>query len=254
MPEISRTKYLVTATWDDAPHLSAQEKADLWESVPPHERKARSEGVPSLGAGAVWPVESSRILCDPFEVPEYWPLAFAMDVGWNCTAAVWGAWDRQNDIVYVYGEYKASQAEPATHVDAIKSRGKWIPGVIDPASRGRSQVDGISLLGEYQDMGLDVDPADNRVAGEEGGVHKVFRRMVAGRLKIFNTCVGIQDEMRLYRRNEHGKIVKSNDHLMDCLRYLVVSGMARAITYDHYADQFEEIEEVRRGANATTGH
>jgi hypothetical protein len=29
--------------------------------------------------------------------------------------------------------------------------------------------------------------------------------------------------MRLYRRNEKGEIVKENDHLMDALRYAVMS-------------------------------
>jgi len=230
--------------------LSEQEKADLWESVPPHERKARSEGVPSLGAGAVFPVDPDRLKCEPFEIPIYWPVAYGMDVGWNCTAALWGAWDRQSDIVYIWSEYKAGQSEPATHVDGIKSRGKWIPGVIDPASRGRSQKDGVKLLDEYVNMGLDLDLAENAV---ESGLHTVFRRMVSGRLKIFSTCVGVWDELRLYRRGEDGKVVKSNDHLMDCLKYLIVSGMQRAITIDHYTDQTEQREESR-GANATTGY
>jgi hypothetical protein len=251
MPPISRTKYLVTATWDDAPHLSAQEKADLWESVPPHEREARSKGVPSLGAGAIYPLDHTRIKCEPIEIPSHWPLAYGMDVGWNCTACLWGAWDRQSDTVYIWSEYKAGQAEPATHVDAIKSRGDWIPGVIDPASRGRAQKDGVALLDEYQRMGLDLDLAENAV---ESGIHTIYRRMVSGRLKIFSTCVGVWDELRLYRRGEDGKVVKSNDHLMDCLRYLVVSGMARALTFDHYSDQFEQAEEKRSGANETTGY
>jgi hypothetical protein len=36
--------------------------------------------------------------------------------------------------------------------------------------------------------------------------------------------------MRLYRRDEKGKIVKERDHLMDAKRYLLMSGMMRAIT------------------------
>ena len=34
----------------------------------------------------------------------------------------------------------------------------------------------------------------------------------------------------MYHRTEKGVIVKENDHLMDCTRYLVLSGMKRAIT------------------------
>lgn len=251
MPEITPTKYLVTASWDDVPHLSAQEKEELWNSVPPHEREARAKGIPSLGAGAVYPVMEERIKCDPFEIPDYWPLAYAMDVGWKSTACLWGAWDRSSDTVYIWSEYKQGQAEPATHVDAIKARGAWIGGVIDPASRGRSQKDGVALLDEYQRMGLDLDLADNSV---ESGIHAVYRRMVSGRLKVFSPCVGFWDEYRLYRRDENGKIVKDNDHLMDCLRYLVVSGMGRAVCYDVAMDNRETEFGSTRSGNATTGY
>jgi hypothetical protein len=34
---------------------------------------------------------------------------------------------------------------------------------------------------------------------------------------------------RIYRRDEKGAIVKENDHLMDCCRYLVMNGLDRAI-------------------------
>ena len=250
MPEISTSKYLVRAAWEDVPHLSEEDKRQLYESLRPHEREARSKGVPSLGAGAVWPVLEERIVCDPFKIPEFWPVAYALDVGWNNTAALWGAWDRDSDTIYIWSEYKAGESEPATHVDAIKARGEWIPGVIDPASRGRSQKDGISLLDEYNRMGLKLDLADNAV---ESGVHAVYRRFVSGRLKVFSTCAKFFDEYRLYQRNEKGKIVKTNDHLMDCLRYLVVSGMAIAVDKLMALD-FEEQMEVASGGNATTGY
>ena len=248
MPEITANKYLVTATWDDVPHLSQEEKDSLWESIPPFQRDARAKGIPSLGSGAVWPVVEERIKCEPFEIPEYWPKAYALDVGWNNTAALWGAWDRSSDVVYIWSEYKQGEAEPATHVEAIKSRGDWIPGVIDPAARGRAQRDGVVLLDEYVDMGLDLDIADNSV---ETGVHKVFRRLVSGRLKIFSTCLGFFDEYRLYSRDEKGKIKKVNDNLCDCLRYLVMSGMDRA---KHEVEALDIYERRTGGQNATTGY
>ncbi len=249
MPEITKNKYLVVASWDDAPHLSRDEKDALWESIPPFQRDARAKGIPSLGSGAVWPIVEERIKCEAFEMPDYWPKAYALDVGWNNTAALWGAWDRSSDTVYIWSEYKQGEAEPATHVDAVKSRGSWIPGVIDPAARGRGQRDGIALLDEYVNMGLDLDTADNAV---ESGVHKVYRRMVSGRLKIFDTCRGFFDEYRLYSRDEKGKIKKVNDHLCDCLRYLVVSGMSRAIHEIEAFDQYEQ--RTNSGQNATTGY
>lgn len=251
---VSRTKYVLSLTWDDAPHLSDEDKEKLWATLPPHERDARSKGIPSLGAGAVYPVAEDRITCDPFHIPEYWPVAFAMDVGWNNTAALWGAWDRSADTVYVWSEYKLQQAEPATHVEGIKSRGAWIPGVIDPASRGRSQHDGLRLLDEYSSMGLDIAPADNAV---EAGIQACLRRMMGGRLKIFSTCHMFFQEFRVYQRSDKegskGKIVKKNDHLMDCMRYLIMSGMDRAVDKEIALDRYEQ-RKHGAGANAVTGY
>jgi len=120
---------------------------------------------------------------------------------------------------------RRSQAEPAVHAQAIKAPGLWIPGVIDPASRGRSQIDGQRLLTIYQVLGLQLSPADNAV---ESGLYDVWTRLSSGRLKVFDTLANWLTEFRIYRRDEKGKVVKENDHLMDSTRYLVKSGVAIA--------------------------
>jgi phage terminase large subunit-like protein len=51
-PESESGKFVVQATWDDVPHLSAEAKAELLASIPPYQREARSKGVPQLGSGA----------------------------------------------------------------------------------------------------------------------------------------------------------------------------------------------------------
>lgn len=215
-------KHLVTATWDDVPHLSAAQKRELWEQMPPHQREARAKGVPQLGSGAIYPVAESEITVAPFEIPAHWPRAFAMDVGWNRTAVVWGALDRISDTLYVYDVHYRGLAEPLVHAGAVKARGEWIPGVIDPAARGRSQADGKSLLDIYQGHGLELTPADNAV---EAGIYRVWSRLSTTRLKVFSNCSQWFEEYRLYRRDLEGKVVKERDHLMDATRYLVASGL-----------------------------
>lgn len=226
MPEVTPTRYVVMASWDDAPHLTEQQKKELWDSIPPHQRDARSKGVPQLGSGAIYPIQEDLITVDDFEIPPHWPRAYALDVGWNCTAAIWGAFDRQSDTVYLYSCHKQGKAEPETHAAAVKARGAWIPGVIDPAACGANQRDGTRLIDEYRAMDLILYQADNSV---EAGIFAVFKRMVSGRLKIFRSLSQWFDEFRIYRRDENGKIVKSNDHLMDDTRYLIMSGMSIAI-------------------------
>jgi phage terminase large subunit-like protein len=224
-PEAVQGRFVVIATWDDVPHLSETAKAELLASIPPHLRDARTKGVPQLGSGAIYPVPESDIVVQPFEWPRHWKLVYGLDVGWNRTAAVWCAYDSQQDIAYLTSEHYRGQAEPPIHAEAIKARGTWIPGVIDPAARGRSQNDGEALLVVYRELGLHLTVADNAV---EAGLYEVWTRLSTGRLKVFSTLVNWLGEYRLYRRNEKGAVVKDRDHLMDATRYLVMSGLAIA--------------------------
>jgi phage terminase large subunit-like protein len=222
IPTEQADRFIVRATWDDAPHLSDQDKEDLLASIPPHLKKARSQGIPHLGAGAIYPIPEAEITCDPFEIPVWWPRVYGMDVGWNKTAAVWGAHDRESGVVYLYSEYYQGQAEPPIHAHGILSRGDWIPGVIDPAARGRGQKDGSRLFEDYLDLGLKIDLAENAL---EGGIYKVWTALSTGKIKVFSTLRNWLTEYRLYRRDEKGKVVKEGDHLMDCTRYIVLSGL-----------------------------
>jgi terminase large subunit-like protein len=211
------SKYVVMATWDDAPHLSEASKKELRDSIPPFQRDARSKGIPQLGAGAIYPVPESDLLEDPFKIPAHWPMGYGLDVGWNCTAAVWGALDRETDTLHLIHELRRSQAEPSVVAHGIRAAGDWMPGFIDPASRGRSQRDGQQLLQDYLDLGLKLELADN---GVESGLLAMWNRMSTGRLKVFRNLSNWLQEFRLYRRDEKGNVVKQFDHEMDASRYL----------------------------------
>jgi Terminase RNaseH-like domain len=216
------SKAVIQASWDDVPHLTEQAKNELLASIPPYQRDARTKGIPQLGAGAIYPVSESDVLIPDFELPPYFPRAYAMDVGWNRTAALWGARDNETGIVYLYSEYYKGQAEPVIHTQGIKARGEWIPGVIDPASRGRSQFDGEKLIETYRQLGLVLTPSKNAV---EAGIYEVWQMLSNGRLKVFKSLQNWLMEFRIYQRDEKGYVVKQNDHLMDCMRYLVLSGL-----------------------------
>lgn len=225
-PEDGTNRYWIQAGWDDCPHLDTDTKRELLASIPPHQREARTKGTPSLGSGAIYPVAEEDIVVSPFEIPKHWPKAYGMDVGWNRTAVPWGAMDRETGTMYIFSEHYVGNEKPIVHAEAIKSRGAWIPGVIDPASNGRSQIDGEQLLVDYRRLGLNLHPADNSV---EAGIYEVWTLLSTGRLKIFTSCANLLSEIRKYRRDEKGRVVKSDDHMMDALRYLVKSGRDRMI-------------------------
>lgn len=214
-------RFVVMAGWDDAPHLTEEAKQEMLATYPPFMRLARSRGLPQMGAGVIYPVDQTAYAITPFEIPDNWKRAYGMDVGWNCTAAVWGAYNEEEDRWVIWSEHYAKQATPLENAHGIKGRGAWIPGVIDPACTGANQKDGTTLLGEYQALGLDLTLADNSV---EAGIMRVWTLLSTGKLQIFNNCVNLLRELRGYIRDEKGQIVKQDDHACDAMRYLCMSG------------------------------
>ena len=216
--EASRRKY-VFCSWDDVPHLSTKEKAEKIANTLPHEREARTKGVPSIGAGKVYQVPESDFVIDPLPaIPKHWPRLFGADFGFsNSTSVVFLAHDQDADTVYLYAEYKRTQAEPDVHAGAIKAMGgTWIPGVGDYAG---ANLEGERTLELYKRIGLPMFKADKTQKNE--GILEVMTRLSQGRLKVYNTCVKWLQEYRLYSRDERGRVVKpeTGDDLMDATRY-----------------------------------
>ena len=224
---LNESRYLIRASWDDAPHLTEENKQALIRALPPYQRDARTRGIPTLGSGAIYPISEDKIFIEPFKIPDYWPRCFGMDVGWKCTAVVWGAIDPDTGVTYVYSEFTGMDQTPQQNALSILARGSWIPGAIDPASRGRGQDDGEALFDTYSELGLNISKADNAV---ETWLWNILSLMQNGQLKVFNTCTGFLKEFRMYRRDEKGRVVKKEDHIMDSFRYMISTGRDLATT------------------------
>ncbi|HLJ77857.1 MAG TPA: terminase family protein [Acidobacteriaceae bacterium] len=222
-PEKGKEKWYVQAGWKDAPHIPEDEKEELIRTTLPHELKARTEGEPSLGIGAIYPIAEDRIVCKEMVIPDSWPRSYGMDVGWNWTAVVWGARNPSTNTTYMYADYLGEQEAPAVHAAAVRAKGEWIEGAIDPAANGRSQVDGQKLMDIYRRLGLKLIKADNAVSS---GLKVCWEGLVDGTIKVMPSCENWLREFRKYHRDTKGAIVKANDHLMDAWRYRMVSGRA----------------------------
>ncbi len=205
------SKAVVIGGWDDAPWLTEDAKRRMLDATPSHLREARSKGLPSMGSGTIFTVPLEEVLVKDFEIPRHWKKIAGKDVGWNNTAAIWLAENPDTKEVFAYSEYKRGQAEPLVHAAAIKSRGDWIPIAIDPASRGRSQVDGKQLFNLYRDLGVKLFPADNAV---EAGIYTVQEMLATGRLKFFRSLSELSKEYVVYRRDQKGRVIKENDHCL----------------------------------------
>lgn len=243
-------RYIVSAGWKHAPHLDEEEMEAIRASTPPHLIEARSEGKPTLGSGSVYPIPESQFVIEhAVEIKDSWRRWYAMDVGWHSTAALWFAHDTAADVMYIYDAYKQGKKEPELHAAYILQRDPKDPpmklrGVIDPASQGGSQRDGQKLIQLYRKAGLDIIPAENDV---ESGIASVWARISSGRLKVLwnSNTEEFLKEYRKYRRDDNGRIVKKDDHLMDCCRYGVVSGPRHGKSLDFTRNTYRNIPGAR---------
>lgn len=212
-------KAVIVAGWDDAPWLSEEDKKQQIAACPPHLVSATSTGLPGVGSGTIFTTPLEEVVCRDFPIPDHWKHVIGMDVGWNFTGAIHLVQNPDSGVCYAVAEHKVSKKEPVVHAKAIKAWGEWVPVEIDPASKGRNQNDGKQLFQLYRKEGLRLIEANNAI---DTGLLTLQQLFAAGMLKIFQSCIELQKEFVTYSRDENGKIIKKNDHVMDALRYAVM--------------------------------
>ncbi|MBN9461709.1 MAG: terminase [Burkholderiales bacterium] len=203
-------------------------KAQLLASIPSHEIQARTKGVPTLGSGAVFPVDEDDIKVEAFALPSHWARIAAIDFGWDHpTAVVWYAWDRDTDTTYLYDCMRARKTAIPIHASAINGRGKWIPVAWPQDGYGSDgKRDGKPIRDLYAAESVRMLPEHATLPdgsnSVEAGVQEMLIAMLEGRFKVFSHLNDWFSEYRTYHRKE-GKIVKEHDDLMDAGRYGYVS-------------------------------
>jgi hypothetical protein len=173
---------------------------------------------------AIYPISESDLIVSSFPIPAHWPRAYGMDISWQSTAAIWGALDRESDILYLYSEYHSTDRQPAVHAQALRSRGSWIPGVLECVANSQ---DGYRLIELYRKLGLKLESAGNL---GESSILEVLQRMSTGRLKVFASLTHYLEEFRSYRRDEKGQVVTGGDSLQNATRRLVTNGISHMRT------------------------
>ena len=222
---------VVRAGWDDAPHMTPEKREKELTKFPKHERDMRSKGIPLMGSGLIFEgINDEDISCEPFELPEHWPRICGIDFGWDHPfAAVWIAWDRENDTVYIYDCYRERKVVPPVHASAIKHRGAWIPITWPHDGLATDKGSGVPLASQYRAEGLNLlpekfsnPPGPNQKEGQggngvEAGLFDMLTRMEEGRLKVFSNQKDWFEEKRQYHRKD-GQVVKLRDDLMSATR------------------------------------
>jgi phage terminase large subunit-like protein len=264
-PLAAQRHTVIKMTIDDALHYSPEERAAIIASYPPHERKARAQGIPLMGKGQVFPVDEETITVKPFQIPRHWKHIIGIDFGWDHPfAAVHIAYDHDADVVYVVKTIRVREQTPVQHAAAIRSwvDCSWAPVSWPHDGLQHDKGSGESLAPQYAEQGLSM--LGERATfpdggnGLEAGVTMMLDRMRTGRLKVFSQNVEWFEEFRMYHRAPMKsdpsvvKIVARDDDLLSATRYAMMMlrfADTEPLDYDDY-----DYDDRRRSANSWTGY
>ena len=185
--------------------------------------------------GAVYP-DWKDCLIDPFPIPDDWLRIFGFDKGWTDeTCLCCGTIDAKKGICYIYDEYYVAEKPITYHARRIREKVMNVPtykGIIaDPSVRNRNDRDGVSYRDYFYNVsGLWLEEGNNSIFD---GIERVRDFMYQGKLKVFTSCVNMNQEAQKYqwKKTKDGiskdEPTEKDNHLMDAMRYMVM-----ALPYD----------------------
>lgn len=268
---------LVLVDMDDNPYLDSRTKTRALAGLTKEEKEARKSGKFVHFAGMIYD-EFSRnfhVIPEVSEVPPVAKIFKGIDPGMRHMAALLWAYLTPEDVLVVFDELAlqghniAQVCEAAKLVDQkwgqhaesgaiIPVQAEW--NVIDPAARNVMHNTGRSDQMEYTKNGIVTILGQN---SKTAGISAVKQRLQTRRLLITANCQQTIDQFRKYRwktqtRSEDDpkeEPVKKDDHLLDALRYIVMS-MPQPPSVDEEDRPMTPLEkamyEDMRGANRTS--
>jgi phage terminase large subunit-like protein len=218
--------YLVRMGLKDALHYRPEDIKLLTKQYPEHERKARVEGIPQLGEGAVFPIERDHYVVDPPDRQDWWLYLGAIDFGWDHPCgAVEGSWCRDTDTIVIYRNFRRSRAKTSEIASALRRWGEWLPWAWPHDGYVHDRQSGQTVCELFREEGLDMLPIhaqyEDGSAGLEASVLEMNNRLAERRLLVCRSCVELLDEMDTYHR-EKGRVVKEFDDVISAVRYLIM--------------------------------
>lgn len=247
MDNPSPGQYMQRASWDDAYHLTEETKEQLLSSFPEWQRDMRTKGLPLLGAGLIYDIGDSQIKCDAFECPPHWWVIDGMDFGFDHPQAHCQLWiDRDTETIYLANAWKKSRALPPEAWSAVRSWAKDVPTAWPLDGLQTEKGSGKQQKSYYAEEGFNMLHAHatwpDGGNGVEAGILELYRLMQEGRFKVFSHISAFFDEKMNYHRDENGKIAKTNDDLLDAVRYAYMMRRYAVQRKDIGGDNFNDIE------------
>jgi hypothetical protein len=260
---------VVTVDMDDNPHLVEAQKREALEGLSKQERQARKSGRFVHFEGLIYDEfrKDKHVVPELSHLPENGKLYEGIDPGLRNPAYVLVLLD-DDDTMTVIDEIPPEPrtvAEMALLVHGIREKWGIKPNwtVIDPSARNKSHQTGRSDQAEYMDHGIYTLPGQN---SRTAGFNRVKERLapvdpdtgdsLEPRLFICANCEETISQFTTYRwkerkgSEEEGKDepVKARDHLLDALRYVVMSRPHRPAALREPEKPLSDSEQAWRAA------
>jgi hypothetical protein len=223
----------------DNPYLAedGQYEANLL-SLPENQRKQLLEGDWTVSDGAAFSEwQSSKHVCEPFDIPPDWRRFRSCDYGYSSFSAVhWFAIDPSFETLYVYRELYLSKhtgKDLGAAVLAAEQGDRIAYGVLDSSAwHNRGQI-GPSIAEEMISMGCRWRPSDRTAGARVAGKNQMHQRLKVDEitdlpgLVFFNTCRQIIADLPVIPSDPKGSDDidprYATDHTYDSVRYGVMS-------------------------------
>lgn len=247
------------ASWDDAPHMTEENRQRALASYKEHEKDSRTKGIPMMGEGRIFTASENEIAIDPVPIPDHWARITGIDFGLAHPAALAClAWDRDTDIIYLYDSWKKENVKTNEHADVINARGDWIPVAWPHDGEKRDPRSGLQFHKIYRnDHHVNMLSRSARYKNDQGGaqaqwpiIEEMRLRMDVGKFKVFRTCKDWLSEFRSYHTKD-GQIVSRRD---DCLKASFYALMMRRYAVSRMEGARYEYQRPSMAAFTTAVH
>jgi len=223
---------IVEASLDDATHLTDEMRAAIRASYTQQELDTRYFGRDWTGGGAIYRTPVSEIAehVSPTTFGSHFTYGIALDLshagGQGYFAAVFCAFDPIARVLHIFDAFKMKGALPEQHVSRILQSPIFDAPVIWPHDGNQGTVTGEDFATIYKRLGLRMLPqhAQFETGGYslEAGIALVDQWLATGKIKVASHLHDLFAEYQTYERADDGKVIKSNDHLLDAMRYAVM--------------------------------
>jgi phage terminase large subunit-like protein len=251
MDNASKGQYYQRVEWKDAPHITPEKAERMLAQYPAWQRDMRTKGLPLLGTGLIFDLDMDACKVKPFECPDHWLMINGMDFGWDHPQSHVQLWINPDEwIIYVARAMKVSKKQPYEAWQMVKMWADKIPsawpadGFQTEKGTGKTQKSYYEEAGWYMLHSQATWPTGGNSV--EQGLIEIYKLIQLGQFKIFDHLADVFDEFSQYHRDEHGKIVKVKDDILDAIRYAYMMRRYAIRKSDIDADEDYEPESTSR--------